>query len=198
MKAVGNAPLRYGVIDESSQQMATQVQSVLDRTTHEENVLPFQRGGMGAATDATSLSLHVPAAAVGRQLVEAPTLAQVRDELATKPPPKKKRRTNAPKVIDPELKPRREAAALTMSQEGITQEQVTGKKVRCQVCFKLWGFKYQDVPHKQFGKSTKGAKPFKFCPLADDHELYHNHVNARDESKREYDKRRYEDSKASK
>ena len=61
-----------------------------------------------------SLCVYVPAAAMGRQVVEAPTLGQVtnevRDELATKPSPKKKRRTNVPKVIDPVLESRREAA----------------------------------------------------------------------------------------
>lgn len=198
MKAVGNAPLRCGAIDEASQQLATQVQSLLENTTHEENVLPFQRGGMGAAIDATSLSLHDPTATTGTQLVPPPTLAQVKVELATKPPPKKKRRTDAPKVIDPVLVRRREVAALMMRQEGITLEQVTDKRKRCQVCFKLSDFKYQNVPHAQFGKCEKGSKPFRFCPLADDHELYHNYVQKRDEDKRDYKKRRYAESIASK
>ena len=160
--------------------------------------MPFQRGGMGAAIDATSLSLHVPAATTGTQLVPPPSLAQVRDTLATKspPPPKKKRRTT--KVIDPELERRREAAARTMRQEGIAQDQVTDKRKRCQVCFKLSDFQYQNVPHTQFGKCTKGSTPFKFCPLADDHGLYHNYVQKRDGDKRDYLKRRYEESKASK
>ena len=38
MKAVGNAPLRCGTIDEMSQQFATQVQSLLDSTTHKERM----------------------------------------------------------------------------------------------------------------------------------------------------------------
>ena len=109
-KAVGNASLRCGTIDEMSQQFATQVQSLLDSNTHKGR-------GVGATIGATSLSLYVPAAAMGRQVLEAPTLGQVtnevRDKLATKPSPKKKRRTNVPKVIDPVLESRREAAACT-------------------------------------------------------------------------------------
>ena len=39
MKAVGNAPLRCGTINEMSQQVATQeVQSLLDSTTHKERM----------------------------------------------------------------------------------------------------------------------------------------------------------------
>ena len=114
---------------------------------------------MGAAIDATSLSLSACSRCYDGYTTDSSlNFGTSKRRIGTKPSPKKKRRNNAPKVIekviDPVLESRREAAKLMMRREGITQtqEQVTDKRKRCQVCFKLSDFQYQNVPHTQFGK----------------------------------------------
>ena len=54
---------------------------------------------------------------------------------------------------------------------------------------KLWEWSMSSIPensipHVQLNTPTKGSAVETFCPLADDHSIYHNHIAAQKRKKR--------------
>ena len=88
------------------------------------------------------------------------------------------------KVIDPELIRRRAAASAKMTALGIGPDNKSSAKKRCNVCGKYYEFALGDIPH---------LRKRKFCPLADNHSIYHTHkegVKQRGKEKRKRHKQR--------
>jgi hypothetical protein len=200
MKKVSKKPQSLGIVNEESRQISTQMEALVNNANSANQDRTF-----GNATNISSLTTAAPAAVTaGAPLFLVPppqeirlTLSGKRDsELSdllsrsSKKKAKKQLSENelaelaAKKLLDDS---RRERASEKMKDLRLSADPVHVKKKRCTICNKYWkDFKLNGVvPHQHLSNS------FKFCPLADDHEMLKQHLITKQQEKQQYDKERY-------
>ncbi|KAL7533844.1 hypothetical protein ACHAXR_009080 [Thalassiosira sp. AJA248-18] len=162
MKGLSNIALTTGALNAITGVLVQQFDSIMNASTEAENVGPFENdGGLGVAVDQSTLQLNVTSTASENQF-RPPTS----DAVKTMMPTKKRKAAIALKQVDLELQERQARARLLMEVHQIAADSKEGGKRRCTVCNKYFVFEFGDVPH---------MKKRKFCPLADDHSIYHGH-----------------------
>lgn len=90
------------------------------------------------------------------------------------------------KPADEELVRRQAAASAKMAELGIQPDPLDSSKKRCRACGKYKSFELEGIKH-----CTSYKTGLHFCPLADDHSLYHEHQEKNADSKKAYNKRYY-------
>lgn len=157
MKSTIERPLTAGAFTESSAQLGESFDSYVATTDATANASSFdEETAIGFATKASELQLSTMGEG---ENIFMPPKSDVVSTIMPKPAKKKI------KEIDHQLIARRATAKRNMDEAEIQPDQKMKRKRRCNVCDKYYDFKFRDVPH---GRNNG------FCPLADDHAIYHD------------------------
>ena len=171
MKRSENEVVQLGIFNDDSRELSERTDSFIHSTEREENTLPFEgEDGIGVAINRSTLSVVADSA-------ERPALYVMpnRDAVNAALNGNTSKKRKAPPV-DEELQRRIQVAGVTMKRLDIEKDPVTGKKRRCRVCQKFWtDFDLGGVKHKQIA-AADGDDIFNFCPLADAHSMYEEHM----------------------
>ncbi len=191
MKAQSNLPLCAGATNAESSKLSDQLAAFAATSSTAEQL------GMGESVHCSDLSVTV-AAAASTTLFSSPTSGEVERGLQKmmttrkrSPDDAKKRSTKkSKKVPDEEFLRRKNVASQMMKAHSIDADPINKSRRRCPVCFKYKSFCFMGIPHV-----SRRSSKFDFCPLADDHSLYHDYVQNKLKDKRDDNTKRYQQSK---
>ena len=184
MKQLSNSAHASGVVNEATSELCANLDTLLSNVSDDNDAIFGNDDGIGAAMNVQNLNTHVAAASsVGPQLFNLPTSAEVNavlgkgtdaaDSEIVKLLQKEKPRPKQSKV-KPQLQARIDKATENMDRLGIVRDAPSNsnsKKRKCTVCGKAWLFELNNIPHRIMMTEGEGTKQFRFCPLADDHNL---------------------------
>ena len=172
MKSTIERPLTAGAFTEPSAQLGESFDSYVATTDANANASSFEEEtGIGFATKASELQLSAPGDGVN---IFMPPKSDVVSTIMPKPAKKKT------KTIDHQLLARRATAKRNMDEAEIQPDKKVSHKRRCNVCDKYYDFNFKNVPH---GRNNG------FCPLADDHAIYHDKQAAKVVARKAIDKK---------
>ncbi len=188
---------RDGAFNTESSQLSIQLKSFTPTSSSLENL------NMGEATAAADLSVTVqPETDLSAVTFTSPTSKKVQEdmEVMVSKPPQMKKLKKAPQSKEDE-KLRMEVARKVMDRHNINADVPMKGRRRCAVCgVRIKGFYFNaehGVSTEEDGIPHLNTGEIKFCPLADDHSIYHSYLEQKIEEKAKQSKRHYESRRGS-
>ena len=192
MKELSKKVQRAGAVNTASSELCSQLRSFTKTSSSLEEL------NMGEAKPAADLSVTVATGADAEAVeLPSPTSKEVQrnmEVMVSKPPAAPARKKQ--KRMNTEFLRRRQIAADVMNKHNILPDSVTSGRRRCKVCdIRIKDF-YFNTEHgavsKDDGVPHLTTNDIKFCPIVDDHSIYHTYVAQKKDAKKVYNDRDYQ------